>query len=197
MKTFITIVMILYSVTISGQIIIEGTVRDYRTKETRPYALICVDTIDTFVGTSIHKPICTTRAKEDGTFKIETKYRSKINILIVDYEHVSLTIKNVSQENKNQKIDLGDIYVPYRGLYAEGYKPPVGRTRGETRKLTRNWRKNNEPAPTNWAGYSNDFFESFKEMDSILLEYPKNGEKKEFQIKDETLIIRYEEFCKK
>jgi len=117
-------------------------------------------------------------------------------LIVAFVGNVPLTIKNIEIEN-NGVIDLGNIYLPFRGQWVEGYKPPEGETKKEARKREKNWRKKNEPVPINWAGFSPDFFDPYRDKDTIHLEYPLNGTLKEFQIKQESLIIDYKEFLKK
>ena len=105
-----------------------------------------------------------------------------------------LTISNIKIDKGNQEIILGDIYLPYRGTWSEGYQPPEGETKKEARKRQRKWKKNNETLPINWAGFTPDFFEPYAGMETIYLDYPPSGMEKEFQIKEENLIIEYSEF---
>ncbi|MCF8369677.1 MAG: carboxypeptidase-like regulatory domain-containing protein [Bacteroidales bacterium] len=195
MKKYFIIFIILNSIIAHGQIEFRGTVKTYEDSLKIPFAIICVDTIDTFKGFSNRKPIDSTKSNAEGNFSIKTKYSEKLNLIVAFAGYVPLTIKNIEIEN-NRVIDLGNIYLPNRGQWIEGYKPPEGETKRETRKKRKEWRKNNEPVPINWAGFSPDFFESYKGMDMVYLEYPINGIVKEFQIKDESLIIDYKEFIK-
>ena len=195
MKTIFTILVILNSIIVLGQIEFKGTVKTYEDSLEIPFAIICIDSIDTFKGFSLHKPIDSTNTNWKGNFTLTTNYSGKLNLIIVSMGCVPLTIKNIELGNK-MAFDFGNIYLPNRGQWFEGYKAPEGETKKETRKKLKEWRKNNEPVPINWAGFSPDFFEPYKGMDTIFLEYPISRTKKLFRIKDESLIIDYKEFIK-
>ncbi|MCD4773317.1 MAG: carboxypeptidase-like regulatory domain-containing protein [Bacteroidales bacterium] len=196
MKIIVTILILLNSVFVTGQIVFKGKVKTYEDNQEIPFSLICIDTIETFKGFSIHKPIDTTITNRNGNFIITTNYRKELNLIFAYMGYVPLTVKNIEIEKNNREIDFGIIYLPHRGQWVEGYKPPEGETKKETRKKLKEWRKNNEPVPINWAGFSPDFFEPYKGMDTIYMEYPESGSQKEFQIKNESLIIDYKEFMK-
>lgn len=196
MKTIFTILVILNSLVVLGQNEFKGTVKTYEDSLELPFALICIDTIDTFKGFTVHIPIDSTNSDKQGNFSITTNYPEKLNLIISFMDYVPLTIKNIEIEN-NTVIDLGNIYLPNRGQLVEGYRPPEGETKTEARKREKKWKKSNELVPTNWAGFSPDFFDSYRDKDTIQLEYPLNGTLKKFQIKQESLIIDYKEFIKK
>ena len=196
MKIIVFILVLLNSLIVTGQIVFKGKVKAYEDNQEIPFSLICIDTIETFKGFSIHKPINTTTANRNGDFSITTNYRKELNLIFTIIGYVPLTIKNIEIEKDKVEIDIGIVYLPFRGQWVEGYEPPKGETKKETRKKRREWRKNNESFPINWAGYSPDFFEPYKGMDTIYMEYPKSGLQKEFRIKNESLIIDYKEFMK-
>ena len=196
MKKNFIILILLNSIIVQGQIEFKGTVKTYEDSLEIPFAIICIDTIDTFKGYSIHQPIDSTNTNWNGNFSIKTEYSGKLNLIIAFMGCVPLTIKNIEVKKNKKVIDFGDIYLPNRGQWVEGYNPPEGESKKEARQRRKKWKKNKELVPINWAGFSPDFFEPYKGMDTIYLEYPLNGMKREFQIKNESLIIDYKEFIK-
>lgn len=174
---------------------LRGTLKSYEDGLVLPFANICIDTYDSFKGSSYYRypPMEETNTNEKGNFSITTKLSGKVSLHALYIDYVTLTIKNIEIEKNKNVIDLGIIYLPYRGQWGEGYKPPKGKTKKEARKSRKDWRKE---GLINCSGFSPDFFEPYKGMDTIYLEYPLNGTKKEFQIKGESLIIDYKEFIK-
>jgi hypothetical protein len=197
MRNLLFLFLILSSLSVSGQIVINGNVKDYHSKETLQGILIYADTIDFYRDKCSLILLDSTHTNSNGYFNLKTNYTQSINLTFSFIGYVSLTIKNIDITEKNQTIELGDIYLPFRGQWIEGYKIPEGETKKEARKRRKEWEKNGGLAPINWAGYSNDFLDSFQGKDNAYIEYPISGSEKYFQRQDIHLIIDYKEFIRK
>jgi hypothetical protein len=201
MKLFLILFLCIFSVTLTGQITFKGTVRDYNDNEKIPYAIICADTTDSFTGLSeysrgLHalKPD-STRTDLNGYFELTSYLPFSVNLTIGAVGYVNITIKNINLESEDQIIELGDIYLPFRGDPFEGFKPPKGDVkRKDRRKQRKNWRKYGMP---NWNGYAGDFLVQFQGKQNTAIEYPLHGSHKNFELKGICLIIDYVEFTKK
>jgi hypothetical protein len=195
MKILQVIIFILLSISVSGQLIITGIVKDYHNQEILPFVSINADTIFYNREKFTLLPPDTATTNLSGCFAIKIKNPKLVNLTFDFIGYVPLTIKSINVEAQNQYIDLGVIYLPFRGHWIEGYKPPKGDSNRQlNRKQRKEWRKSGIP---NWGGYVDDFLEPYQGKQNIIIEYPLKGSNKNIQLKGERLIIDYEEFIKK
>jgi len=194
MKILHVIIYILLSISVSGQLIITGVVKDYHSQEILPFISINADTIPYNREKFTLLPPDTATTNLNGFFTLKIKNPKLVNLTFDFIGYVPLTIKNINLEGRNQNIDLGVIYLPFRGQWIESYKRPTGAERSKTsRKQRREWRKSGLP---NWGGIVGDFLGPYKGKENLLIEYPDKGSNKHFQLREERLIIDYEEFKK-
>jgi hypothetical protein len=195
MKILQLLLLIFLSTTVSGQLTITGIVKDYHSREILPFISINADTI--FYNreklTLVTPDTATTN--RNGSFRLKIKNPKLLNLTISFIGYVPLTIKNINVNEHNENLNLGDIYLPFRGQWTEGYRRPNGETyRKTSRKHLKEWRKSEMP---NWGEFVDDFIKPYQGKENILIEYPLKGSNKHFQLKGERLIIDYEEFIKK
>ncbi len=178
-----------------GQTIITGRLRDYHTKEILSFVEINADTIPFNRQKFNLVSPDTTQTNSDGSFIIRLNNSEQVNLTFSFINYATLTIKNVKIENKNQRLDLGEVYLPSRGQWVEGYrKIKKGKDRSTIQKERKAWKKEGLP---NCSGFVNDFLAPYERKQNALIEYPPSGSKKCFLIKNDTLIIDFEEFIKK
>lgn len=186
--------LLLLSSICHGQIVITGTVKDYHSLERLPFVDINADSVVFNYKTFRFIPPDTTNTNLDGNFHIKIRNCDIVDLTFTHIGYVSLTITDITIDDRNQKLDLGDIYLPYRGQWVEGYRSAKGKKNRKTRKKERRaWRKHGVP---NWGGFVNDFLEPFKESENAMIEYPYSGSKKQFQNQNEILVIYFGEFIK-
>ena len=90
---------------------------------------------------------------------------------------------------------MGVIYLPYRGQWFEGYRNiKEGKDRSTRQKEIKAWKKEGLP---NCSGFVNDFLDPYQGKEYALIEYPPSSSKKYFLIKENALIINFEEFNEK
>lgn len=194
MKILQVIIFILLSTSVSGQLTITGVVKDYHNLEILPFVSINADTIFYNREKLTLVPPDTATTNLNGCFTLKITNPRLVNLTFDFIEYVPLTIKNISIEGQNQNLDLGIIYLPYRGQWIEGYRRPTSEAKSKTsRKQRREWRRSGIP---NWGGFVDDFIEPFQGKENILIEYPLKGSKRHFQLRGERLVIEYEEFKK-
>lgn len=187
--------MLILSAGVSGQIIITGTIRDYHNQKILPFVSICADTTVFIRDKFALIPPETTNSNLDGQFNIIISRTKSANLTFSFMGYVSLTIKDINVDKNNPNLDLGNIYLPFRGQWIEGYRPPKGETkRQERHKQRREWRQEGIP---NSSGFANDFVAPFQGKENIRMEYPLHGSNKNFRLQGECLKIDYEEFIKK
>jgi hypothetical protein len=178
------ILLILFATGCLGQTIITGRLRDYHTKEILSFVLITEDSISFFKQRNDLLLAYTTYSDSNGSFMITLNGSGQANLTFSFVGYVSLTIKNIKIISNNKQLDLGDVYLPFRGDFYEGYRFKGRLNRRKARTL-------------NWSGLDNDFLAPFRGKETALIEYPPSGSKRLFRIKEDTLIIDFEEFIKK
>jgi hypothetical protein len=194
MKIIQLILFTLLTTSVLGQFTITGIVKDYQDKEVLPLVSIKADTTFYYKEKLSLLTSVSTLTNDNGTFTLRFKNLRFVDLTFSFIGYVPLTIKNINVDEQNHNLDLGVVYLPYRGQWFEGYrKIKRGKDKSTIRKERKAWKKEGIP---NYEGFTNDFLEPYQGNENALIEYPPSGSKKYFLIKNDTLIIDFEEFIK-
>lgn len=193
-KKIVQLLLILISTGSFGQVVIVGQIKDYHTQENLPFITIQADSVLYNQNFIRLYPPDTAISNGNGAFTIRIQDSQFSNLTFHSVGCVPFSVTNIPIKDKNQRIDIGVIYLPEAGFWFEGYsKQKAGKDRRTRREESKAWKKQGIP---NYSGLSNDFLLQFNGTENANIEYPLNGPKKHFKLENGILNIEYSEFIR-